>query len=468
MYKKKYYVSIKYLKFEIMWSDNKEKIQLKAAKTYLTKLAEKYKSRWYESIFLEKDFNYLSNIKNNIELINKKNRKIDDIFFKNTVFIEQISENNNIDKKTKDYLLENFIDFFWDFVDFCDIVMESEGTLIQNIDTFRKIEKEINTKTKALTKYWFDKEFSYIFNNLLEWVHSEISVIIFDQNNLKNINENYGHEIGQESIYKFWKILREELEIENFNYILSNYYGWDEWFLVLIDVDEPNIKNFINSIFLKLKNNIYKIKNFDIELWACAWITYYKLNNENKTSIFDTKLLLHITDTLLLQAKVQKSRNKSWLAYKAMDVSNMRQEEIKKIYKKIQILPIKLKKQTLDNKGLKELIKIRKKQNEKIMKARTLWVKKVLRRNIDLINEIIWQKIVDQITKAFKESKQKMIKILPQLSEKIYKELSKNFKTIDKNDKKKKEILNKIIKSKEIKKLIKENINVLYKENIFE
>ncbi|HBA44838.1 TPA: hypothetical protein DEG21_05010 [Patescibacteria group bacterium] len=61
-----------------------------------------------------------------------------------------------------------------------------------------------------------------------------------------------------------------------------------------------------------------------------------------------------------------------------------------------------------------------------------------------------------------------MIKILPQLSEKIYKELSKNFKTIDKNDKKKKEILNKIIKSKEIKKLIKENINVLYKENIFE
>ncbi|HBA44840.1 TPA: hypothetical protein DEG21_05020 [Patescibacteria group bacterium] len=61
---------------------------------------------------MEKDFNYLSNIKNNIELINKKNRKIDDIFFKNTVFIEQISENNNIDKKTKDYLLENFIDFF--------------------------------------------------------------------------------------------------------------------------------------------------------------------------------------------------------------------------------------------------------------------------------------------------------------------------------------------------------------------
>ncbi|HBA44839.1 TPA: hypothetical protein DEG21_05015 [Patescibacteria group bacterium] len=30
-----------------------------------------------------------------------------------------------------------------------------------------------------------------------------MSVIIFDQNNLKNINENYGHEIGQESIYKF-------------------------------------------------------------------------------------------------------------------------------------------------------------------------------------------------------------------------------------------------------------------------
>jgi len=81
---------------------------------------------------------------------------------------------------------------------------------------------------------------------------------------------------------------------------------------------------------------------------------------------------LHITDTLVLQAKVQKNKNKSDFAYKAIDVSNFNQEQINKIYKKIQILPKKLKIQTLDKKDLKDLFEIRKKQNEKIMKARTL------------------------------------------------------------------------------------------------
>lgn len=451
-----------------MSEDEREKIQLKATKMYLSKLADKYKSMWYENVFLNKKFNFLPEIKINVDLINEKNLKIENIFDKNVNFIEHLNKNNNIDVQLKSELLKNFLDFFWDFVDLLGIMIESEQMLIQNTETFRKLEREIDTKTKALTKYWFNKEFKAIFNDLHLQKINNFSVIIFDQNNLKNINENYGHEIGQESIWKFWNLLKEDLIKSWFNYILSNYYGWDEWFLILIDLSQIRTINFINKFFNRLKNDVYKIKNFDIKLWACAWITYYSLQENNDIDLFDTKLLLHITDTLLLQAKVQKNKNKSDFAYKALDVSNFKQEQINKIYKKIQILPKKIKKQTLDKKELKELFEIRKKQNEKIMKARTLWIKKILRWNIDLINERVWQKIVEQITRAFKESKQKMIKILPQLSEKIYKEILKKNKITEKNDKKKKEILNKIIKSSEIKKLIEENINILYKENIFE
>ncbi|MCK9272183.1 diguanylate cyclase [Candidatus Gracilibacteria bacterium] len=446
-----------------MIDDEKEKIQLKATKLYLSKLAEKYKSMGYENVFINKKFNFLPELKINAELINKKNLKIESIFEKNVNFIEYLSKNDDIDENIKNKLLIDFIDFFGDFVDFFKILIESEQLLIQNTETFRNLEKEIDTKTKALTKYGFNKEFKAVLEDVHTGVLNAISVIIFDQNNLKNINENYGHEIGQESIWKFGSLLREELLNSGFNYILSNYYGGDEWFLILIDISQIRTINFINKFFNKLKIGTYKIKNFDIKLGACAGITYYSHQENNNRDLFDTKLLLHITDTLVLQAKVQKNKNKSDFAYKAIDVSNFNQEQINKIYKKIQILPKKLKIQTLDKKDLKDLFEIRKKQNEKIMKARTLGVKKVLRGNIDLINEIIGQKIVEQITKTFKESRQKIINTLPKLSEQIYEELLKNMKKSEKNQIGRKEIINKVFKTSEIKKLIEENINIFNK-----
>lgn len=451
-----------------MSEEERNKIQFQATKLYLSKLAEKYKSMWYENVFLNKKFNFLPELKYNIELINKKNIKIDAIFEKNVNFIEYINSLTIKDKKIKKDLTKNFIDFFWDYLELFEVMLEGEKMLIQNAETFRKIEKEIDTKTKALTKYWFDKEFKNLIEDVENQKLNELSITIFDQNNLKNINENYWHEIWQESIWRFWSLLREELMKSWYNYILSNYYGWDEWFLVLIWVSQLKTINFVNRFFIKLKNNTQKIKNFDINLWACAGITYYNFSkNTDKEFLFDSRLLLHIADTLVIQAKIQKNKNKSDYAYKALDLSDFKQEQINKIYKKIQILPKKLKKVTLDKKELNDLFDIRKKQNEKILKARTLWVKKVLRHNIDLINEVIWQKILEHIKRTLKQSKENVIKFLPELIEKIYIQINKEFKKNKTKKGKKEKIIKEVIKSQDIKEFIKENIDDVFKGNIF-
>jgi hypothetical protein len=84
------------------------------------------------------------------------------------------------------------------------------------------------------------------------------------------------------------------------------------------------------------------------------------------------KILIQIADTLVLQSKIQKNRNKSGNAYKAINLTSVDPEEIEKITREIQTLPKKLNKNTLDRKRLVELFEIRKKQNEKIMRSRTL------------------------------------------------------------------------------------------------
>ena len=451
--------------------ENNKKIQFIATKYYLSKLSEEYKLKWYEKIFLEKDFNFLEDLKTNIKKINLKNNNIDDLIDKQAHLIQKIST-SDINPKFKKYLTKYLIDIFWDFVWLCDNMAETEEMIINNIDKFRIIEKEIDIKTKSLTKHWFDNEFGHIFNNFIAKKHKEITVIIFDQNNLKNINESYWHEIWQESIWKFWNILKQELSNLNFKYILSNYFGWDEWFLVLIDANQSKSIKFIKKVFSELKSNTYKIKDFDIKLWACAWISYLNSSIKNiQNERLNQKTLLHITDTLLLQAKVQKNKNKSGLAYKFLNIADIEKEDFEKIYTNIQILPIKLKKETLDKKLLIELFEIRKKQNEKIMKARTLWVKKILRFNIDLINEVIWYKIIDHISKTLHETKEKVKNFLPfiieKISEWIFFTIEKKYKASNLFITEKEEIIKRVIDSSELKKFIKIHLEEAFSENIF-
>ncbi|MDD2487113.1 MAG: diguanylate cyclase [Candidatus Gracilibacteria bacterium] len=451
--------------------DNKNKVSFLASKTYISKLSEDYKTRGYEKIFLEKDFSFLEDLKKNIKQINERNDKIDVLFDKMTLFMQKLSTNEKLDPEVKKKFMQNSIDFFGDFIGICDSMMGTEEMIIKNIDRFRNIEKEIDTKTKSLTKHGFDREFKLIFENLMEKKHKEISVIIFDQNNLKNINECFGHEIGQESIWKFGQVLREILKVQNSKYILSNYFGGDEWFLVLIDITQGKTIEFIKKIFLELKNNTYKIKDFDIKLGSCAGISHFHPQKNMDHSLLNSKILLHITDTLLLQAKIQKNKNKSGLAYKALNISNISKDEIDKIYTNIQVLPKKLKKETLEAKKLVELFDIRKKQNEKIMKARTLGVKKILRYNIDIINEIIGHKIIDQISKTLHEAKEKITNFLPFIIEKISESiiifLEKNHKDILIPKSEKEEIIKKILESTELKRFIRGNIDDAFSENLF-
>lgn len=434
-------------------------------KQYLSKIWESYKNRWYEKIFLEHDFNFLWDIKETIRQICVQNDMLTKIIEEMYRSKNSILKNKNMDFETKELVLAESEKLYSMFLEFNELLTENEIHIIENIDRYREIEKEIDIKTKTLTKYWFDQEFEYIMENLQEKKHKEISVIIFDQNNLKTINETYGHQIWQESIWRYWSMLDDELKKSWLNYILSNYYWWDEWFLVIEDISKLETVKFIKNFFSILESWPLRIREFDIKLSSCAWICHFHPWKNNVTSFINTKTLLHIADTLLLQSKIQKNRNKSWNSYKSLNATNLTEEDLAKMSSNIQTMPKKLNKNSLDKKMLLELFEIRKAQNEKIMKARTLWVKKILRHNIDIINEIIWLKIIEWVSKVLAETRFKAIEWLPMaiswafdmLLEKI--PLSKVEKDSLKRD---------ILESEGFMNLTRKTTDYIFSENIFE
>ncbi|MDD2565524.1 MAG: diguanylate cyclase [Candidatus Gracilibacteria bacterium] len=449
----------------------KIKPEFYATKLYLSKLSEKYKSRGYEKIFLENDFNFLSDVKNIIKNINIQNNTLDEILNGITESVQKISKLGNIDPKVKKILVENNILLFAKFMDFVESIIKNEDMIMESVDRFRKIEKKIDTKSKALTKYGFNKELSYVFESLKNKKHKELTMVIFDMNNLKTLNESYGHQTGSESIIKFGSIIKEELNLLGIRYLLSNYFGGDEWFLCLIDSNQKESISLVNKIFQTLNNNTYMINDFDIKLSACAGIAHYHPIKSTQEYI-EQKTLIHVADTLVLQSKVRKTRNKSGNAYKVLNISQITPEEALKISKNIQTMPKSLLRKTLNKKKLVELFNIRKTQNENIMRARTLGVKNILRTNIDLINEIIGNKIIESISQVLTENKNKTFEKIETLNEKlvniVINEIDKMTKKVILSVDEKEYLINKILKSDEFQKYTKIEIDSIYESNIFQ
>jgi len=446
------------------------KLQFYAIKLYLSKLAEKYKSRQYDEVFLEKDFSFLQDVREIIKHINIQNDTLDQILTSMTKSVQRMAFLDKIDPVLKRIIVEDTLVLFAQFMNFIEDIIKNEDRVMETFDRFRKIEQEIDIKSRSLTRYGFDKELASTLDNLKIKKHKELSMIIFDMNNLKTLNETYGHQTGAESILKFGKILREELRAQWIKYLLSNYFGWDEWFLCLIDVNKKNSESFVKKVFQTLHSNIYKIRDFDIKISACAGITHY---HPTKNTLGDMwpKRLINITDVLVLQSKVRKNRNKTGNAYKVLNISSITPEELAKLTKNIQTLPSKLNRETLDKKKLVELFEIRKKQNEKIMRARTLGSKKILRYNIDTVNEIISQKIVESITKTLNESKTNTLERISHISKKAIrmtmKEIEKNMSCAEIDWDLKEKIADKIVKSPEFNNYYKAEMESVYDNDIF-
>ncbi|MFC1649991.1 diguanylate cyclase [Candidatus Latescibacterota bacterium] len=90
---------------------------------------------------------------------------------------------------------------------------------------------------------------------------SYLSLIVADFDNLKEINDNYGHPVGDEVIKKIGDILRETSRESD---VLTRY-GGDEFVLVLPQTNSDNAYNMAERIRSKIEVWPFKINAFDFK-----------------------------------------------------------------------------------------------------------------------------------------------------------------------------------------------------------
>ena len=100
-------------------------------------------------------------------------------------------------------------------------------------------------KHDVLTKLYNRTFYTEEINRLERSMQRPISCIFIDLNGLKEVNDLYGHDAGDELLRRMGNVLNQL--IQNTQYTASRI-GGDEFVVLLPNADEPSLKNCLDSL----------------------------------------------------------------------------------------------------------------------------------------------------------------------------------------------------------------------------
>lgn len=147
--------------------------------------------------------------------------------------------------------------------------------------------------TKKFNRRAFDQEIQKIFKNKI-YLKMDITLILFDIDNFKDINDDYGHDIGDQVLIK----LADELENTMPKNSLISRWGGDE-FAVICYKSEIETQKFLDDYY----ENIEKLsEQMDITITVSAGMT--RLEKDDRIN----KLFKRVDDILYKSKEEGKNR----------------------------------------------------------------------------------------------------------------------------------------------------------------
>ena len=171
--------------------------------------------------------------------------------------------------------------------------------------------------TGIQNKKMFIEKFKQLINNSSN--KSKLGIIFFDIDNFKNINDSYGHEVGDEILLRLCKRIENILDGRH----TFARFGGDEFIIAFSNViNQIEIKDFLDELLLKVRKPFY-VDSRKICCSISIGVSIYP-NDSNRLDI-----LLKTADMAMHTAK-EEGKNR----YKFFDISILnilkRQSEIEK------------------------------------------------------------------------------------------------------------------------------------------
>jgi diguanylate cyclase (GGDEF)-like protein len=182
---------------------------------------------------------------------------------------------------------------------------ESEiGKIISFVDVTERVilqEKlkelaSVDGLTQVYNRTFFFKKFESTFEQLL-MQGGKISLIMFDIDHFKNINDTYGHEAGDLVLKQIPKIVKELTRSKD----IVGRYGGEEFIICLPDAEMSEAKNIASSIRERISNHAILFNGHEIFVTSSFGISSANINPLDDNQSINT--LVREADQALYEAK---------------------------------------------------------------------------------------------------------------------------------------------------------------------
>lgn len=164
-------------------------------------------------------------------------------------------------------------------------------------------EYKVSALFDQLTGFYSRDYFTAIFQHQLRRAkqhHISFSFVLIDLDNFKEINDTFGHTVGDKALQYFANALKEQLSPEN-QFIFR--VGGDEFAILFLGQEQPTVEQTVQSFFDRLATQPLHIKKNQYFIQASGGIVHLTCSPETKTTITpDT--LFNIADEALYESKV--------------------------------------------------------------------------------------------------------------------------------------------------------------------
>jgi diguanylate cyclase (GGDEF)-like protein len=150
----------------------------------------------------------------------------------------------------------------------------------------------------------------YLFSEMVTQIEKasqnnlSLSVILFDIDHFKKINDTYGHQVGDQVLVQLTSLINQALGSDD----LIARFGGEEFVLLLPNKNISDSEKFAEHLRNMIEKHIFKTAGGDIRITSSFGVTCF--TGEHCSACHTTiDYLLNVTDNLLYQAK-RAGRNK--------------------------------------------------------------------------------------------------------------------------------------------------------------
>ncbi len=220
-------------------------------------------------------------------------------FSKANESIKKISKKSSIDlnKITKDLeeldntqLITSFNEFHSNLL---KTLKEADGTIMKLQEEILQLEKESNID--PLTKLYNKRALLKDMESILECGKNktlDLSLIIFDLDDFKHVNDTYGHIAGDKTLIYVGKVLKNALRRE----VKTYRFGGEEFVVVLNRIDTKEAQKIAERILKTISDSKLIYKNNTIQITLSGGIAHHKAGDT-------TDSIIERADRALYEAK---------------------------------------------------------------------------------------------------------------------------------------------------------------------